>query len=1507
MNKFDAAFTETFLSAGGQTGELLRSMDWHNHPLGPPAQWPQSLKTSVGIVLHSAYPMFIWWGPDLFTIYNDAYIPLMGNKHPHFLGKPAQDLWHEVWDDVLLPIKKRVFDKGEAIYAEDTMMLLERGGFLEENYFTFSYSPIMGENGLVEGLFCTSHEETRKVLERRRLHNLTSLSGKLATAETLIDIGRLAMEKVAENSNDIPYAAFYLIQNDEAVLTAATGLDSESGRAAFPAFIAYNDDNVCPIRTIIRTGKPAVVEGMRERMTEVPHFFSGQAPDRMYLQCINDTDGKPAAVLITAISPHCGFENGCRHYHETVATKITTSIRTLTTLLLETEARKRTEDSRKRFHEMIMEAPMGIAVLTGKDFTVEIANDSYLYLVDRKREDLEGKLLFEAIPELHGQAVESLLEDVFTTGEPFYGNEFETFLVRGGKRESRFFNFVYKPMRERGGRITGVLVVATDVTDMVKARHAIQENATQFRNMVMHSPIPMTIFRGADHVIEIANHVMLQNIWRKEEHEVLGKKALEAFPELNDQKYPALLKKVFDTATTYHETEAEVYVGGNDGMRKFYLDFEYAPLLETDGSVSGIMITVNDVTERVQARQRLEESETYFRRMADSVPVMIWITQKDGSCTYVNKQWHAYTGQNNANALGYGWMDATHPDDRDYTFDEFKVSMAAEGPLSVEYRLQNHDGEYRWVIAVGMPRFGADGLFEGYIGTVTDINDRKTAEEKIRESDERSRLAIDAAELGTYEWHIATEEIFPSERFMHIFGYEWEEKVDRHKLIRRIHPDDLIIHKTAHEQARITGTLNYEARLIWPDGSLHWMKIKGKVVRNELKDNEKMLGTVMDITDQKMAVAALQESELRYRQLIQALPVAVYTVDIQGSIVLYNKAAVSLWGREPENGEEKWCGSHGIYDSHGEWVPLDKCPMALALKENRAIITEIMVQRPDGEIRHALVHPQPVHDTAGRLTGAINAMVDITDLKRFEQALKTSESRLSEAQRIAGIGNWEYGYDDKSFYCSEEVYRILGTEPDRFAPSFYNLFRIIHPKDIKKLSRTLSFTRKTGLPFNIDFRILPDQKTVRHINSQGYVVLDDEHRIVKIIGTLQDITLRKLVEEELIEAKSVSEKSLRYKDQFLANMSHEIRTPMNAIVGFTELLLKTPLQPEQKQYIDAIQISGENLLVIINDILDFSRLEAGAIQFERINFKLSELISTLTDLMLPKSVEKGVKLSVNIDPTISDNLLGDPTRLNQILLNLVGNAIKFTEKGEVKISARPLWEDEENLELKFSVTDTGIGIEEHMFETIFDVFTQTASDTTRKYGGSGLGLAIVKQFVEKQGGRVGVESTLGKGSTFWVTLSFKKAAEPVAPEHAPVADNTPQRSTEGLRILLVEDNKLNQLLASKALSDWNCIVDVADNGLIALDKLSKGDYDVILMDIQLPEMDGYEATRYIRSSFPPPKCLVPIVAVTAHAMQTEAQKCRDAGMNGYISKPFSPKMLYEGVMNVINEAKTSPA
>ncbi|ACF12491.1 multi-sensor hybrid histidine kinase [Chloroherpeton thalassium ATCC 35110] len=411
-------------------------------------------------------------------------------------------------------------------------------------------------------------------------------------------------------------------------------------------------------------------------------------------------------------------------------------------------------------------------------------------------------------------------------------------------------------------------------------------------------------------------------------------------------------------------------------------------------------------------------------------------------------------------------------------------------------------------------------------------------------------------------------------------------------------------------------------------------------------------------------------------------------------------------------------------------------------------------------------------------------------------------------------------------------------------------------------------------------------------NDVNIVPVKDENGIyTHWVSVHRDITHRKKTEEALVKAKILAEESMRSKERFLANMSHEIRTPMNAVIGMTNLLLRTPLSSEQAECVDIIKQSSENLLVIINDILDFSKIESGKITFESIPFSLHSLLKKTISTFSLKASEKDLSLSLSLDASCPDSVMGDSVRLNQILVNLVGNALKFTEKGKIVVKVQLDRRTPTHSVVLFSISDTGIGIDAEKQETIFESFTQAGNDTTRKFGGTGLGLAITKKLVELQGGKIWVKSELGVGATFSFALPLKVAQTEYSTPKLQVQRQAVSDFSKH-RILLVEDNYFNQIVAKKTLETFQVSCDVAENGRVALERLAAAKYDLILMDVQMPEMDGYEATRLIRK-MPPPLNEIPIIAMTAGALKGDDEKCINAGMNDYISKPFDPERLYE--------------
>ncbi len=400
-----------------------------------------------------------------------------------------------------------------------------------------------------------------------------------------------------------------------------------------------------------------------------------------------------------------------------------------------------------------------------------------------------------------------------------------------------------------------------------------------------------------------------------------------------------------------------------------------------------------------------------------------------------------------------------------------------------------------------------------------------------------------------------------------------------------------------------------------------------------------------------------------------------------------------------------------------------------------------------------------------------------------------------------------------------------------------------------------------------------------------------------VCASIRDASQQKKIEEELTKAKEKAENGIKAKQQFLSNMSHEIRTPMNAIFGFTKVLLKTDLTPKQKEYLTAIKVSSDTLIVLINDILDLAKVDAGKMIFEKVPFKLSLSISTMMHLFETKIQEKNLKLILKYDENIPEVLLGDPVRLHQIILNLISNAVKFTSEGKITVKVKKIQEGSEKVTLKFSIVDTGIGIEKNKLNKIFENFQQASTCTSRLYGGTGLGLAIVKQLVEKQGGTIQVKSKINEGSTFSFILTFEKTTLDINSHHE-IIDLVDTNLTD-IKVLVVEDVELNQLLMKTLLSDFGFECQIASNGQIAIEEVQKKDFDIILMDLQMPVMNGFQATTYIRETL---KSKIPIIALTADITSEDVAQCKIVGMNDYIAKPVNEKELYSKMVDSIKKS-----
>jgi PAS domain S-box-containing protein len=509
--------------------------------------------------------------------------------------------------------------------------------------------------------------------------------------------------------------------------------------------------------------------------------------------------------------------------------------------------------------------------------------------------------------------------------------------------------------------------------------------------------------------------------------------------------------------------------------------------------------------------------------------------------------------------------------------------------------------------------------------------------------------------------------------------------------------------------------------------------------------------------------------------------------------------------------------------------------------------------------------------------------------------LAESEERFALAVRGTNDGIWDWDIRSGEVFFSPRWKRMVGYEDDELPDNFTAFEKLLHPEDHDRVMATLNeYLDNQSQRYSVEFRFRHKDGSWRWILARGRALRDADGKPYRMAGSHTDVTERKHDEEELRQARHAAEAANSSKSVFLANMSHEIRTPMNGIIGMSELLLGTPLDSSQREYLEMLKQSADSLLELLNDILDFSKIEAGKMELDSHEFDLNAIVTETVQAMGVRAFQKRLVLLHHISPEIPARLIGDDGRLRQILINLVGNAIKFTHKGGVTIEVNVESETADLIMLHFKINDTGIGIAGNMHERIFEAFTQAEASTTRRYGGTGLGLAICRDLVDLMHGRIWVESQPDVGSTFHFTAAFGRTSgisiKPMSPRPEPTV--TAQAS---MKVLVVEDGHVNQLVSSRMLQKRGHLVTLASSGQEALDFFKSEPFDIILMDVQMPGMNGLEATAAIRVIEQDTGRHVPIVAMTANAMKGDRELCLAAGMDDYLAKPLRSAEVFQTI------------
>jgi PAS domain S-box-containing protein len=1770
------------LTGDGEMSDRIRRFDWKKTPLGAIENWQQSLVTAVNLVLNSRFSMFVWWGEELTYLYNDAYQPTLGVRHPAALGKSAREVWAEIWD-VIGPQAEDVIEKGESSWNEELLLFLERHGFPEETYHTFSYSPITDDFGKIGGLFCAVSEDTQKVLSRRRLQTLRDLGERtLEEAQSVEEACRVACQTLAENHFDIAFAAIYLLDKDgkAAHRREITGIEANH-KSVPPTLELGTKQDVWKFAKVLQTGREQIFSGVEKKFGRLS---AGAWTDDWTRQALILPLAKagiqdvPAGFLVCGISPRLKFDDDYRSFLELAAGHTATAIANARALETERERaaalaeldRAKTEFFSNVSHEFRTPLTLMLgnleevlakngAITASEKEPIETAHRNSLRLLklvntlldfsrieagkqqaafepldlSRLTAELAGnfrsavenaglnlqidcpplsqnifvdremwekivlnlisnafKFTFRGAIEINlaekDAAVElkvkdsgvgipaDQLEEVFkrfhrvrqTEGRTFEGTGIGLSLVRelvrqhggeimveselgkgttftviipkgkkhlppeqikektaenlnGNARAEVFLNEIVAEIPDSKLQISNLseeqskiqnlkskILLADDnrdmreyvrrlleaenysVTAVADGQAALdflqsEENLPDLilsdvmmprmdgfqllqaiRGNAQTGEIPVIMLSarageeskvegleaGADDYLvkPFAAREMLARVKtnlqmarlrrdtaRREAEildsigdcfialdpeyrliyfnrsaeiyfgftrgEVLGKSLREVFPTAQDSIYLEKYREALEKQTTIR-FEARSVIKENT-----WLEVDVYP------SGKGLSIYFRDITKRQAAEEKLRDSEERFRNMADHAPVMVWVTEADASCIYLNESWYQFTGQTPATGLGFGWLDAVHPDDQKFSHDIFVAANEKQEGFRLEYRLRRKDGSYAWAIDSAQPRFGTKGEFLGYIGSVIDISERKEAEEKLQASETQLRLVTDSIPALISYVDADLRYQFVNKVYTDWFGNQSAQIIGKHisevigeAAFQRILPTltrTLAGEKIIYEQTmpyKNGGTRRVETNLI-PDADEKTGQING------------FYALVQDITERKEAEEKLRETNAVLNAINLNTPTLIYVKDRESRILSANPATCAVIGKTlPEI----------IGKTEDDYLDDKAATKAIQANDLRIIKSgktqtfEETVIQPDGKPRIFLSTKTP-YRSDGKIIGLIGVSIDITERKQAEKDLRDSEALLQGSidaltkhiavldwrGRIINVNKaWRIFAEENSF--DGYNYGIGSNYVEECVPLTNQTDEECEMHGIEAADGIRAILREENSYFEMEYPChSPTQKRWFLMRVTSFGTGEDLHVVV----AHEDVTNRKLAElerEKLLEREQElrvqAENANRLKDEFLATVSHELRTPLNAILGWSAIARKNESDAKTMQRaMEVIERAARNQNQIISDILEVSRIITGKLQLNLQSANLSTIIQTAVDTLRPAIDAKEIELKMQ-SPAVETIIIGDADRLQQVFWNILSNAVKFTsDGGKIEVSL-----EQHGRFAEITVKDNGGGIEPDFLPFVFDRFRQADGKMNRKHGGLGLGLAIVRHLTELHGGQVSAESKgLGTGATFTVRLPLKPAQTKAKRKGAKFAvqedgfseqiDTAPQKLAE-LKILVVDDEPDSLELASFILSENGAEVFTAASVDEALQIFERENLDLLISDIGMPERDGYELIMEIKLR----NDNIPTLALTAYAREIDEKRLLHAGYRAYLPKPLDPARLIEKVLDL---------
>jgi PAS domain S-box-containing protein len=869
---------------------------------------------------------------------------------------------------------------------------------------------------------------------------------------------------------------------------------------------------------------------------------------------------------------------------------------------------------------------------------------------------------------------------------------------------------------------------------------------------------------------------------------------------------------------------------------------------------------------------------------------------------FVNRKSEAIVGRTAEQMLGHRLLELMPGNKQDGLFDAYTQVVETGEPYYTEHHYQ-HDRLNHW-FSIKAAKCG-----DGFTVTFSDITQRRLAESRATEALTRLNEAQEIAKIGNWQWTPHDDVIIWSNQTKRMFGVPIDDPApnfEQHQ--QQIHPEDRERWQATVDRAMKTGRpYQMTFRNVLPDGSSRVIEARGRCDRDDDGNVVRMYGMVQDITEAEHTRDQIEKLSL----IASRTDNGVVLTDSKGRVEWINEGFTKVTGYTLADMLGKTPGS---VLQGSETDPATVKRIGDSIREGRGFHETLLNYNKNGKAYWIEVEVQPIRDEQGNITNFMAIERDVNDRINQQRAIEDQQHRLEFALHASRSGLWDWNVPSGETYFSDTWYTMLGYEPGELPMVVQSWIDITEPADLARAKAALNayFEGETER-YVCEMRVKNKAGQWQWVLDVGEAVeRDAEGRVTRMVGLHVDIDKQKKTQIELEQARDLAEQANRAKSAFVANMSHEIRTPMNAILGYADLLLDgSQTEADKRNHAQTIRRNGKHLLSILNDVLDLSKIEAGKMSCESVACEPGRLLEDVVDLMTPKANQNQITLKLTGQRDLPASIQTDPTRLRQVLINLVGNAIKFTKQGSVEITARLEPADAHgNATLRCDVSDTGIGIGREQMDKLFKPFSQADESMTRKFGGTGLGLTISDNLCKLLGGELSCTSTEGQGSTFTATFAVQiiDDASRDAPTRQPASPSASADALAGKRILIVEDGRDNQRLFQHYLSKAGAHVELAENGQIGKDAAIDADksgqpFDAILMDMQMPVLDGYRATTQLREA----GCDRPILALTAHASAGDREKCLAAGCTDYLTKPVDRNQLVATIASHIQAAAPNPA